>query len=59
MNIIYKTGKILFQILASILILIAITIEYFAKPKRSQKHNNKIGKDNDKKIIHTKNITPA
>ena len=43
MNIFFKTGKILFQILAIILILIALTIEHLSKTKKLHK-TNKIGK---------------
>ena len=59
MNIFFKIGKILFQILAAILILIALVLEYLSKPRKSKSHNKQIGKDNDKKIKPNKIMTKS
>ncbi|RAP51621.1 MAG: hypothetical protein BZ138_04780 [Methanosphaera sp. rholeuAM270] len=60
MNVFFKTGKIIFQFIASILIILALILEHLAKTKTLKEQKNKeIGNKKYKKIVKRKpTITP-
>ena len=58
MNLLKKIGIIIFQILASVLIILALTLEYLSQIReKTKKSTNNLGNEKRKTNIHQTQLT--